>query len=678
MMKYTLSKGLVLMAMAGSFSLPVSARYNSIGATIPAASLPQSPLSPEFNSTSFRFMTYNIRNGKGMDNRTDYQRTADEILRNRADFVAVQEVDSATSRSNGRYVLGELAWRTQMFPVFSEAIPFDGGSYGIGLLCRKRPLSTLRVPMPGREEARTLLIAEFDSFYLACTHWSLNAEDRMASLEKIRQVIPTLKKKPLILAGDLNATPDSPEIQQLMKDFTLVSNPKKPTFPADEPNQTIDYIAVWKDTASPLYWSNGKTRIPEAKTVSDHRPIITEFRIKTPANRFFYGKPYLQNPTGKGITVMFQTLRPSHCWVEFTTDSLLAAQGKEAPQKVRSLIGGQVICHDIEQKIRLNHLKEGTTYYYRVCAQELLENQAYFKAFGDTVRTPYYRFTLPASDTEDFTAIILNDMHCSNQVEQKMSALVKTIPHDIVFFNGDCLPEPADREEAITNINRLAERFEGSTHPIFFIRGNHEIRNAYSSGMPSLFDNPAMPYTLEEEQKSADQTDKQTGWQVSTPREAQKPYGAFSWGGARFVYLDCGEDKPDDTWVYYGLNDFTEFRKEQAAFLKQETRSREFKRADRHILLGHIPLWGNTDKYQPSAALWRPILEKSSWDLGLFAHTHHFKYYETDSIQNPFPVYVGGGSSVEAATMAVIRKEGKKLTLKIYNAKGELLKENDL
>lgn len=660
MNKYTLFRGLILTALAGSLSNPVFTK------------------TPFQDTDSFRFMTYNIRNGRGMDNRTDYQRIADEIIRCEADFVAIQEVDSATNRSNKRYVLGELAWRTQMFPVFGKAISMKGGSYGIGLLCRKRPLSTLRVPLPGREEHRTLLIAEFDSFYLACTHWSLTTKDRISSLEKLKKVVSTLKEKPLILAGDLNATPDSPEIQQLMKDFIPVNNLKEPTYPADEPKKTIDYIAVWKPTASQLYWSNGQTRVLDAQIASDHRPIVSEFRIKIPANRFFYGKPYLQNPTNNGITVMFQTRRPSHCWVEFTTDSLLAAQGGEAPQKVRSLIGGQAICHDIEQKIRLAQLKEGTTYYYRVCAQELLENKAYFKAFGDTVRTPYYRFTLPSSDTEDFTAIILNDMHCSDQVEQRMSVLAKTIPHDMVFFNGDCLPEPADKEEAVTNINRLAERFEGSTHPIFFIRGNHEIRNAYSSGMPSLFDNPIIPYKLEMKKKDTDKTDEQSNWQISSPREAQKPYGAFSWGDTRFVFLDCGEDKPDDTWVYYGLNDFTEFRKEQAVFLKQETRSREFRRSDRHILLGHIPLWGNTDKYQPSPTLWCPILEKTSWDLGLFAHTHDFKYYETDSIQNPFPVYVGGGSNVENATMAVIRKKGKKLTLQVYNTKGELIKEREL
>lgn len=147
------------MALAGSFSAPVAARYVFPGSAVPAAAHPQSPLYPEFKETSFRFMTYNIRNGKGMDNRTDYQRTADEIIRCGADFVAVQEVDSATSRSNGRYVLCELAWRTRMYPVFSQAIPLGGGGYGVGLLCRERPLSTLRIPMPGREEARTLLIA---------------------------------------------------------------------------------------------------------------------------------------------------------------------------------------------------------------------------------------------------------------------------------------------------------------------------------------------------------------------------------------------------------------------------------------------------------------------------------------------------------------------------------------
>lgn len=677
MMKFLLPKGLALLLLSGWLTASIPGKAASKASGTSSANIPEAKVCHINGQPSFRFMTYNIRNGKGMDKKTDYGRIAQEILQCGADFVAIQEADSATSRNGKRYVLGELALQTQMYPIFAKAIPMKGGAYGIGLLCRERPLHTRQYRLPGREEARTLLIAEFQSFYLACTHWSLNAKDRMTSAREICRIASTLKDKPLLLAGDFNATPDSPEMKVLTEDFFLVNNPQSPTYPSDIPEKTIDYIAVWKPRARQIYWSEQHTHVIAAKEASDHRPVVADFRIKTPANRFFYGRPYLQNPTNGGITVMFQTRQPAYCWVEFTSDTLLAARGETPLYKVRTLVGGQAVCHDIEQKIRLEHLDEGNTYYYRVCGQEFLENRAYYKALGDTVRTPFFSFTLPEKENSNFTAIILNDMHGVDQVEQKMAQLARSIPHDLVFLNGDCLPEPADRMEAITNVNRLSERFEGSTHPIFFIRGNHEIRNAYSSGMTSLFDYPSPPEPKEPKNQKVLTETAENHWLSSTPENAPKTYGSFSWGDTRFVYLDCGEDKPDDTWVYYGLNDFSGFRQEQATFLKQELGSRNFRRADRHILLSHIPLWGNTDEYQPCTDLWGPILKKASWDVGLFAHTHEFRFYETDSIA-PFPIYIGGGYDLQTATMAVIRKEDKKMSLEVYNAEGQILLRKEL
>ena len=81
--------------------------------------------------------------------------------------------------------------------------------------------------------------------------------------------------------------------------------------------------------------------------------------------------------------------------------------------------------------------------------------------------------------------------------------------------------------------------------PVFYLRGNHEIRNAYSIQLRELFD-----YV------------------------GDKTYGAFNWGDTRFVMLDCGEDKPDTTWVYYGLNDFSQLRQDQIGFLKEELNSK--------------------------------------------------------------------------------------------------------
>ena len=130
---------------------------------------------------------------------------------------------------------------------------------------------------------------------------------------------------------------------------------------------------------------------------------------------------------------MFQTRVTAHAWVEYGTDSLHL-------QRAQMLVGGQVACHDIEHKIRLTGLTGGQTYYYRACAREIADNQAYSKTFGDTVRTPFYRFTLPSDKTTDFTVMIMNDLHLVAADEEAMSRIAREVNPDFVVFNGDCCP----------------------------------------------------------------------------------------------------------------------------------------------------------------------------------------------------------------------------------------------
>lgn len=229
------------------------------------------------------------------------------------------------------------------------------------------------------------------------------------------------------------------------------------------------------------------------------------------------------------------------------------------------------------------------------------------------------------------------------------AAVAARIPHVFIVFNGDCLPEPASRQDAFDAVHDLVNAFNLSCVPSVIIRGNHEIRNAYSSGMPSLFDNPG-----------------------------ELTYGAFSWGDTRFVALDCGEDKPDDTWVYYGLNDFDGFRREQADFLKNEIKSKPFKKAARRVLIHHIPLWGNKDKYQPCNGLWMPIISAAAFDVDIAGHTHQYRFYPKGEIGNPFPVIIGGGPHHNAARMAVLSKQGRRMTLSVLDINGTLLAEHTL
>lgn len=586
-----------------------------------------------------RIMTYNVHNGVGTDGKTDYRRLANVIARDGADVVAVQEVDSATRRSGGRYVLGEIAREALMHDTFGAAIDYDGGRYGIGLLSRERPLSVHRVALPGREESRTLLVAEFDRYVVGCLHLSLTAQDRMASLPLLRKEAGR-HTKPFILTGDWNDTIGSAFMKELQKDFRLMNNGKNATFPAGKPKECLDFIALYKPTGSEVVGRS--SLVVSEKTASDHRPVSAVLQFKTPAEELIYHEPYLQNPTPEGVTVMFQTQAVSHCWVEYGTDTLNL-------RRKRALIGGQEICFDIENKIHLDSLTPGITYYYRVCAQEIIDYRAYSKTFGHTARTPFYTFKLPSAETTDFTALIMNDLHENREVIEAMSRLAREIPHDFVIFNGDCLPEPIDRPYAMKHIHILADAFRSAEVPTFFIRSNHEIRNAYSAGMPTLFDNPG-----------------------------GNTYGAFSWGDTRFVLLDCGEDKPDDHWVYYGLNDFSGFRREQADFLRREISSKPFKRAKRRVLINHIPIWGNTDKYQPCRDMWAPILSKAPLDVAIGAHTHRYEVTPEGKAGNPCPNIVGGGPSMKRSTLMVLSKRGKNMTLRVLNAEGEEVDKLDL
>lgn len=222
-----------------------------------------------------KIMSYNIRNGRGMDEVCSYQRIADAILREKPDVVAVQEIDSMTHHSNKQYVLGQVATLTGMHGSFAPAIPYDGGKYGIGILSREKPLKLTAYPLPGREEARVLLVAEFKKYVFCCTHLSLTEADRMASLQLIQEVAQATRK-PFFLAGDFNDTPASPFIQALQQEFVILSDLEAPTFPAAVPDETLDYITVHKKRARKLKVSS--RRVANEPLASDHRPIVVELR----------------------------------------------------------------------------------------------------------------------------------------------------------------------------------------------------------------------------------------------------------------------------------------------------------------------------------------------------------------------------------------------------------------
>jgi endonuclease/exonuclease/phosphatase family metal-dependent hydrolase len=228
-----------------------------------------------------RVMSYNIHNAQGMDNIVNYQRIADIIINATPDAIALQEVDSVTTRSKGVDVLLRLANLTSMVPTYSPDIAIYGGKYGNGVLSKQQPLSCKRIPLPGKAEARSLLIMEFKDYVFCCTHLDIeHAESeaaRVASVGIINQAVQDFNK-PVLLAGDLNDVPDMPAINAFKQKWTILSDTKQHTWRSDNPTITLDYI---------LGYSNGckypvvQTQVLNEPMGSDHRPLFVDVRVIT-------------------------------------------------------------------------------------------------------------------------------------------------------------------------------------------------------------------------------------------------------------------------------------------------------------------------------------------------------------------------------------------------------------
>ncbi len=227
---------------------------------------------------ALRILTYNVRNCRGLDNYSSInsQRVADVIARQPPDLAGIQELDNKTTRSQDRNILQELAEGTKLAPTYGPAIEFQGGQYGVGILSKDKPISVRTVPLPGQEEKRVLLIAEFSRYVFFCTHLSLTAASRQESVEIINEERQKYASKPVILVGDLNATPDSPVVQTLRKSWTQASG-NDFTFSADKPFETIDYVFV--SCPQNVRFSVKSTQVVEEAVASDHRPVLTEIEI---------------------------------------------------------------------------------------------------------------------------------------------------------------------------------------------------------------------------------------------------------------------------------------------------------------------------------------------------------------------------------------------------------------
>lgn len=236
-----------------------------------------------------RVLSYNIHHAEGLDGRLDVDRIASVINGVSPDVVALQEVDRKTNRVGGMDQPRELARRTNMQVVFERNINYQGGEYGNAVLS-KIPIDFHRnVHLPSFDdgEQRGVLVCELapesldHSILLLCTHLDHRADDqeRQAAARRINQIVADHEETPAVLAGDLNATPDSAVLELFGQRWQTTSKVALPTSPAENPRRQIDFV-LFRPAAR---WRVAEFRVLDESIASDHRPILAVLELQPPS-----------------------------------------------------------------------------------------------------------------------------------------------------------------------------------------------------------------------------------------------------------------------------------------------------------------------------------------------------------------------------------------------------------
>lgn len=585
-----------------------------------------------------RLMTYNINH-----NMLDTERIGQLILEINPEVIALQEVDSIAERKGKINTMSQLASQTNMYASFGASVSSENEKQGNGILTKEKPLATYHITLSGKTKIQGALVVELERYVAISTHLSLDEIEQTQSVALL-SAEASKYNKPVFLLGSLMTQPKSETMKAFGKDWQVLSNVEHKTFPSNEPNVTYDYVLGYK-TKGQTY-ARFQSKVIDEKVMSNHLPVFVDTRIKSDPSKIMRTIPYLQNPGTNEMTVMWMTNVPSRSWVEYGTDP-------NNLKRARTFLEGEMVANNTINRIHLTDLKAGTKYYYRAVSQEITRYSSYYKEFGDTIKTDLKTFTTWDDKQKDIRVIIYNDIHSNMKMFDKLHSYVEHKPYDLVVFNGDCFDDIEDIDiNIVDKLNVYTKRIKSDEVPSIFIRGNHETRGEYSGLL----------------------------WDY-LGRINGRSYSAFNLGDTRFVLLDCGEDKPDDHWVYYDMNDFTQHRKDQLEFLKHEVASKAFKSAKKKVLIHHIPIYGDDPyikEFNPCGELWKPILEKAPFDVAINGHTHKYDFWKIGRSTNTFPIVVGGGKTEETSTVMIFEKVGDKATLQVLNINGETLLDLNL
>lgn len=371
-------------------------------------------------------------------------------------------------------------------------------------------------------------------------------------------------------------------------------------------------------------------------------PGISTAAAPTGEKNHFVVGPYLQNLGNHEVTIMWITHKNCFSWVEY-------GAGTYTSKREFGYTNGLIEANNRINKITLTSLKPGTEHKYKIVSTEILGYKGAKVEFGETISSPLYGFKTPPENEEEFRMVVFNDIHDRPQIIPQLlyrhGYTGNKRDYDFVVFNGDCFDWVTEEQQMIDHLIKPAVDIFAAEIPFILTQGNHECRGSFSRHIPHYYAYPNGNY-----------------------------YHAFTRGPVRFVVLDSGEDKTDDSVEYGGLSAFDRYRETQAQWLAKEIESPEFKKAPFRIVLIHISPYHSGDWHGPmhGQQVFGPLLNKAKIDLQLSGHTHRYGTHDADASHN-YPIVIGGGPLEGNRTLIKLHATSKELNLKMIRDDGEVV-----
>ena len=330
--------------------------------------------------------------------------------------------------------------------------------------------------------------------------------------------------------------------------------------------------------------------------------------------------PWICDMDSTGVTIVWVTDVPGISYVEMATDSTDHFYSKTRKRYYAAEAGRRILTDSVHC-VRIRGLKPDSKYRYRVVTQALKDwcNDDWVTlgglAWSDVWKKKPYEFKTYPVKPREITFLVLNDIHERPQFMKELCKNVDLKKLDFVLLNGDMSNRIRSQKHIMDAYLDTCVSMFATDVPLFFNRGNHELRGEFADYLNRYF-----------------------------PTNNGKYYRLQHVAGVDFLFIDSGEDKPDADLEYCGIVECDQYREEQERWLRS---LQEEKKIGKYpiVVFSHMPptLKNRHGPLHMQETL-TPELNKMNVSVMLSGHLHRFDYQEPNEVIN-FPNLVNSNNT---------------------------------